>query len=82
MLDNKRQQNSAMSQLHSAIQYSLRRGDVFTRYSVSQYLIMLPTVSFENGEMVLKRIQKNFKKENPHSKAIITYKLQPLTPQM
>ena len=45
-------------------------------------LIMLPTVSFENGEMVLKRIQKNFKKENPHSKAIITYKLQPLTPQM
>ena len=82
VLDNKRQQNAAMSQLHSAIQYSLRRGDVFTRYSVSQYLIMLPTVSFENGEMVLKRIQKNFKKENPHSKAIITYKLQPLTPQM
>lgn len=37
VLDNKRQQNAAMSQLHSAIQYSLRRGDVFTRYSVSQY---------------------------------------------
>ena len=52
VLDNKRQQNAAMSQLHSAIQYSLRRGDVFTRYSVSQYLIMLPTVSFENGARV------------------------------
>lgn len=79
-VDNKKHQNAAMSQLKNAIQFSLRRGDVFTRYSVSQYLILLPAISYENGEMVLKRIQRNFKKENPHSKVTIIYKLQPLNP--
>lgn len=80
MLDNKKHQNAAMSQLRNAIQFSLRRGDIFTRYSVSQYLILLPAISYENGEMVLKRIQRNFKRENPHSKVSIIYKLQPLNP--
>ena len=77
-LDKKKNQNAAVSQLHYAIQTSLRQGDVFTRYSVSQFLILLPAINFENCEMVLKRIQRNFKKENPHSKAVITYKLQAL----
>jgi hypothetical protein len=53
---------------------------VFTRYSVSQYLILLPAISYENCEMVLKRIQRSFRTENPHSKVIITYKTQPLKP--
>lgn len=35
---------------------------VFTRYSISQYLILLPTVTIEKGEMVLKRIISNFRK--------------------
>lgn len=82
VVENKKHQNAAMAQLHHAIQYSLRRGDVFTRYSVSQYLILLPTISYENCEMVLKRIQRNFRADNPHTKVTITYKLQPLTPKM
>lgn len=79
LLSSKKHQNAAVSQLHNAIQFSLRRGDVFTRYSVSQFLIMLPAINYENGEMVMKRIIRNFKKENPHSKAVLTYKLQALT---
>ncbi len=75
-VDNKKHQNAAMGQLRNAIQFSLRRGDVFTRYSVSQYLIMLPTISYENCEMVLKRIVRNFKLDNPHSKVTLTYKIQ------
>lgn len=67
-----------MGQLRNAIQYSLRRGDVFTRYSVSQYLILLPTISMENCEMVLKRILHNFRINNPHTKVTVTYKMQPL----
>lgn len=82
VVENKKHQNAAMTQLHHAIQYSLRRGDVFTRYSVSQYLILLPTISYENCEMVLKRIQRNFRADNPHTKVTITYKLQPLNPKM
>ncbi len=82
LVENKKHQNAAMAQLRNAIQYSLRQGDVFTRYSVSQYLILLPTISYENCEMVLKRIQRNFRTENPHTKVTITYKLQPLNPKM
>jgi len=77
-MDKKKNQNAAVGQLHYAIQTSLRQGDVFTRYSVSQFLILLPAINFENCEMVLKRIQRNFKKDNPHSKAVVTYKLQAL----
>lgn len=62
--------------------FLLRRGDVFTRYSVSQFLIMLPAINYENGEMVMKRIIRNFKKDNPHSKAVLTYKLQSLVPEV
>ena len=82
VLENLKQHNVAIDQLRNAIQYSLRRGDVFTRYSVSQYLILLPTISYENCEMVLKRIQRNFKLNNSHSKVTLTYKIQPLTPNM
>ncbi len=82
VMGNKKHQNAAMTQLRRAIQYSLRQGDVFTRYSVAQYLILLPTISYENCEMVLKRIQRTFKAENPHSKVTLTYKLQPLNPKM
>lgn len=79
---HKKQQNSMMGHLRSAIQYSLRRGDVFTRYSVSQYLILLPTINFENCEMVMKRIQRSFKNDNPHAKVTISYKIQQLSQEM
>lgn len=82
LLDTQKRQNAAVSQLHDAIQFSLRRGDAFTRYSVSQFLILLPTINYENAEMVMKRIVRNFKKDNPHSKAVLTYKLQPLAPEL
>ncbi|MBQ5702609.1 MAG: winged helix-turn-helix domain-containing protein [Peptococcaceae bacterium] len=75
-VSNRKHQNAAMGQLRKAIQFSLRRGDVFTRYSVTQYLILLPTISYENCEMVLKRIIRNFKADNPHSKVTLTYKMQ------
>ena len=45
-----------MEHLNTSILNSLRCSDVFTRYSISQYLILLPTVTAEKGEMVLKRI--------------------------
>lgn len=77
-VESKKQQNAAMGQLRKAIQFSLRRGDVFTRYSVSQYLILLPTISYENCEMVLKRIVRNFKADNPHTKVTLTYKMHPI----
>lgn len=73
--------NKSMEALKETISNTLRRGDVFTRYSVSQYLVLLPTTSYENGEMVMQRIQRAFHRENPKSRVQIVYSLQPLTPE-
>lgn len=73
-------QARAMDELGESIRNSLRRGDVYTRYSVSQYLMLLPTATYENGEMVLKRIVQTFKKEYSRKDLSITYSLQSIAP--
>jgi DNA-binding SARP family transcriptional activator len=69
-----------MDKLKETVLRSLRKGDVFTRFSVSQYLIMLPSATLEDGQMVTKRIVKQFKRENPRIRAELTCSLQPVTP--
>ncbi len=73
-------QTRAMDELGESIRKSLRRGDIFCRYSVSQYLLLLPTATYENGELVLKRIIQNFKKEYSRKDLSITYSLQSIIP--
>ncbi len=73
-------QTRAMDELGESIRSSLRRGDIFSRYSVSQYLMLLPTATYENGEMVLKRIVQNFKKAYSRKDLSITYSLQSIIP--
>ena len=68
----------AMETLKYAIQYSLRRGDVFSRYSVSQYILILPTATYENAEMVMKRATNRFHKEYPRKDIFLSYSAQPL----
>lgn len=73
---SKKTQNVIMQKLSNCIQSSLRSGDVYSRYSISQYIILLPSTTFENGEMVLERIVKKFRQDNPRSLAAINYSLQ------
>ena len=72
--------NRAMTHLATAIASSLRQGDAYTRYSVSQYMIMLPTASYENGEMVLLRIIRNFRKLYIRKELVVNYSLQAISP--
>ncbi len=71
--------NRAMHRLSETIRTSLRSGDVYTRYSISQYLVMLPNVSAENGAKVLDRIATAFRRENPKSPAYLRTSLLPMT---
>ncbi len=70
----------AMGHLGNAATASLRHGDVYTRYSVSQYMILLPSASYENGEMVMQRIIRNYKKAYLRKDLVIHYSLQAVTP--
>lgn len=72
----------AMDKLMNAIGTSLRHGDVYTRFSISQYLVMLPCVTLENGEMVMERIIRRFRRDNPRSTAVIHYNVQPIEPRL
>ena len=53
---------AASKKLASAISGSLRKGDFYTRYSYTQYLIMFSEIKLENCKIVSDRIRANFEK--------------------
>lgn len=66
--------NRVTSKLSECIKGSLRSRDVFSRYSASQFVLLLTNTSKEQAEMVLNRILKKFKKENPKLNCALLYK--------
>jgi len=70
----------AMDHMQEQIRISLRKGDVVSRCSPSQFVIMLPQANFENSGMVCQRILKAFYRQYPHSPAVIDYSIHPLEP--
>ena len=59
---------------------NLRRGDIVSKGSVSQILIMLPQANYENSCKVCERIAKAYNRQHPHSPALVNYSVQPITP--
>lgn len=53
----------AVSRLKDAILISLRKGDIVASYSATQFIIMLPFISYENAEVVASRILQKFRYE-------------------
>lgn len=78
----KRSMNRIMDQLGEQIRTNLRRGDTFSRCSVSQYILMLPKANYENSCMVSRRILGAFNRAHPHVSAKIHYMVQPLSPSI
>jgi len=66
--------NRVMGKLNDCIKGSLRSRDVFSRYSASQYVMLLTNTTREQAEMVLNRILKRFKKDNPKLNCTLLYK--------
>jgi diguanylate cyclase (GGDEF)-like protein/putative nucleotidyltransferase with HDIG domain len=68
----------AMDALKTAIVTSLRGSDVGTKYSSSQYIIMLMDVSSNDGVMVLERVVKRFHELYQREDLTLIYDLQAL----
>jgi DNA-binding SARP family transcriptional activator len=79
---SQKQMAVTMTRLQEMIRASLRNSDVFSRFSVSQYLIMLPSASMEDSDMVLQRISGNFRREYPHMNVLFHYSSLPMEPKM
>lgn len=75
----KRSLDRAMDNLGEQIRLNLRRGDVFSRCSTSQYVIMLPQANFENSCVVCRRLIAAFDRRYPHSPIRIHYMVRPLS---
>ena len=62
MVDEAEWLQTISDDLFQAIRESLRRGDVFTKYNLKQYLVMLMGIRREECSIVTERIDKNFRK--------------------
>lgn len=73
-------QNKTMDSLYRIIRENLRKGDVYARFSASQYVMMLPALTMENCVMVMDRVTRRFRYAHRGTRVKIDYKIQPLDP--
>lgn len=67
-----------MDNLEEIIRRQLRRGDAAARCGASQFVLLLPQATYQNGQMVCTRIRRAFVRQFPHSPARIQISVQPL----
>jgi DNA-binding SARP family transcriptional activator len=65
--------NKGMDMMQQILLTSLRTGDVISRYSSTQFIIMLPTCQYETAMMVMDRIQNRFYSSEEKTKIKIQY---------
>lgn len=69
----------AMKQLEESLKETLRIGDVAARYSDRQFVILLPTCTYESSVAVTKRITSNFYEKNKGKKVTIKFEFEQVT---
>lgn len=67
-----------MDQLLEILAGNLRRGDVVSRYSAAQYVVMLPAANFEDSTMVMDRIVTAFYRQHRRNYLKLSYKIREL----
>lgn len=67
--------NNMMQGLQEIMRTSLRKGDVVSQFSASQFALLLPMQAKENGAIVMERIKKAFYKRYSQSNVILSYRI-------
>ncbi len=67
--DNEVRRESCMAGLQAILKSNMRKGDIITRFSENMYVMLLPTVNYSTGTMVMERIEHIYYQEYP-SRAI------------
>lgn len=79
---SRRSLDCAMDNLQELFVSSLRKGDVVTRCSASQLIVMLPQANYENSCLVCQRLVKAFNRQYPHSPVDIHVSVHPMEPSV
>ncbi|MBP3876856.1 MAG: diguanylate cyclase, partial [Lachnospiraceae bacterium] len=69
---------SAMAALQEILRKNLRRGDIVTRFSQNIFAMLLTTVSYSTGDLVMKRIEEMFYEEYHNKNIIVHHRISPL----
>lgn len=64
-------ENEGMERMHSVLMRRLRHGDVITKYSNTQFLVMLPDCSEECAKTVLDRLTRGYEDMAPRHAAAV-----------
>ena len=67
--------NNMMNGLQEIMRTSLRKGDVVSQFSASQFALLLPMQLKGNGALVMERIKKAFYKRYSRSNVILSYRI-------
>lgn len=70
--------NGTMERLQTALEESLRQGDVVARYSAAQYVVLLSGANFEDSMMVMERVFANFRARYRTIRLKLSYKVREL----
>lgn len=70
--------SQTMEDLEKTLRQSLRRGDVITRCSASQFIVMLLAANYENSQRVCERFTTTFHKMFPHCRYEIECEVRPI----
>lgn len=65
--------NDGMDMMQKVLLSSLRTGDVISKYSAGQFIVMLPTCQYETATMVMERIQDKFYESDKRRKLVVRY---------
>ena len=71
---------SAMDALKNVTTRTLRKSDIVTRFSPTQYILLLSNLTYENCEMVLKRVLDKFRQKFRLSSIEVISTQCPVTP--
>ena len=74
-MDYKNAVNDAMDKLEKTLVKGLRNSDIVCRYSVNQFLIMLPACQYEDAKMVVNRLKDRFYQLEKGRRAILQYSI-------
>ena len=69
---------ATMDQLLQVMVGNLRRGDVVSKYSGAQFVVMLPAANFEDSTMVMERIVSAFYRQDRRNFLKLSYRLRAL----
>lgn len=70
--------DKVMTQLQDTLKTSLRKGDTISRYSSSQFVLLLPSVDYDTGRLVLERVKRSFYDRCPVTKFVFNYRMAPI----